>query len=78
MIQYALTIMGGGNGAGAVPLSQIYEQVTGDAAANYYAFAIIVLTIANIFCIFAGALLKKLGTVQPGLTCDKQTSLRNA
>ena len=50
--------MGGGNGAGAVPLSQIYEQISGEPAANYYSFAIIILTIANLFCILAGALLK--------------------
>ncbi len=40
MLKYVLPVMGGGNGAGAVPLSQIYETVTGDAAANYYSFAI--------------------------------------
>ena len=78
VIKYALPIMGGGNGAGAVPLSQIYEQVTGDAAANYYSFAIIILTIANIFCIFAGALLNKLGDLCPRLTGDKASLLRGA
>lgn len=55
IIKYTLPIMGGGNGAGAIPLSQIYEQITGDSAANYYSFAIIVLTIANLFCIIASA-----------------------
>lgn len=78
VIKYALPIMGGGNGAGAVPLSQIYEQITGDKAANYYSFAIVILTIANIFCIFAGALLNKLGDVCPSLTGDKENLLRNA
>ena len=62
--------MGGGNGAGAVPLSQIYEQISGEPAANYYSFAIIILTIANLFCIVAGALLHKLGQVKPSLTGD--------
>ena len=76
VIKYVLPIMGGGNGAGAVPLSQIYEQVTGDAAANYYSFAIIVLTIANIFCIVASALLNTLGQKVPSLTGDKKTLLR--
>lgn len=76
VIKYVLPIMGGGNGAGAVPLSQIYEQVTGDAAANYYSFAIIVLTIANIFCIIASALLNTLGQKVPSLTGDKKTLLR--
>ncbi len=33
LIRYVLPIMGGGNGAGAVPLSQVYEQVTGKPAA---------------------------------------------
>ena len=61
LILYTLPIMGGGNGAGAVPLSQIYEQVTGEPAASYYSFAIIILTIANIFCIIASAGLNALG-----------------
>lgn len=78
LIRYTLPIMGGGNGAGAVPLSQIYEQVTGDAAANYYSFAIIVLTIANIFCIIASAMLNALGEKMPKLTGDKKTLIRNA
>lgn len=30
VIKYVLPIMGGGNGAGAVPLSQIYEQISGE------------------------------------------------
>jgi len=77
-IKYVLPIMGGGNGGGAVPLSQIYEEVTGDAAANYYSFAIIILTIANVMCIVAGALLNTLGIKKPNLTGDKKTLLRNA
>ena len=78
LIKYTLPIMGGGNGAGAVPLSQIYEQVTGDAAANYYSFAIIVLTIANIFCIIASAGLNALGEKVPSLTGDKKTLIRGS
>ncbi len=70
IIRYVLPIMGGGNGAGAVPLSQIYEQITGDPAANYYSFAIIILTIANLYCIVAGALLNRLGQIRPSLTGD--------
>lgn len=70
IIKYVLPIMGGGNGAGAVPLSQIYEQISGEPAANYYSFAIIILTIANLFCILAGALLNRLGEMKPELTGD--------
>ena len=40
LLKYVCPVMGGGNGAGAVPLSQIYETVTGDKAANYYSFAL--------------------------------------
>ena len=77
IIKYVLPIMGGGNGAGAVPLSQIYEQVTGEPAANYYSFAIIILTIGNIFAIVSCALLNALGNKMPKLTGDKKTLLRS-
>ena len=77
VIKYVLPIMGGGNGAGAVPLSQIYEQVTGEPAANYYSFAIIILTIGNIFAIISCALLNALGNKMPKLTGDKKTLMRS-
>lgn len=77
ILKYVLPIMGGGNGAGAVPLSQIYERTTEDPASNFYAFAIIILTIANIISIIAGGLLNKLGMVKPSLTGDGKTLMRN-
>ena len=76
LLKYVLPIMGGGNGAGAVPLSQIYETVTGDSAANYYSFAITILTIANIFAILTAALLKKIGDVKPSLTGNGSELIR--
>ena len=76
IMKYVLPIMGGGNGAGAVPLSNIYETVTGDPAANFYGFAIIVLTIGNIFAIVGSALLNTLGEKFPKLTGDKKTIVR--
>lgn len=77
LIRYVLPIMGGGNGAGAIPLSEIYETVTGNPASEYYAFAIAILTIANIFAIIAGGLLNKLGSMKSGLTGDKNTLMRD-
>ena len=68
--------MGGGNGGGAVPLSQIYEQVTGHPKAEYYAFAISVLTIANIFAIMTAAVLNKIGEKKPSWTGDGATLMR--
>jgi len=76
IMKYVLPIMGGGNGAGAVPLSNIYETVTGDAAANFYGFAIIILTIGNIFAIIGSALLNTLGQKFPAMTGDKKTLVR--
>ncbi len=78
IIKYVLPIMGGGNGAGAVPMSEIYEKVTGDSAVAYYAFAIIILTIANIMSIIFAALLNALGDKVPVLTGDKKTLLRKS
>ncbi|EPM7219243.1 citrate/sodium symporter CitS [Salmonella enterica subsp. enterica serovar Cerro] len=54
-------IMGGGNGAGAVPLSEIYHSVTGRSREEYYSTAIAILTIANIFAIIFAALLDMIG-----------------
>ncbi len=76
IMKYVLPIMGGGNGAGAVPLSNIYEQVTGDPAANFYGFAIIILTVGNIFAIVGSAMLNVVGQKFPKLTGDKKTLVR--
>lgn len=76
MLKYVLPVMGGGNGAGAVPLSQIYETVTGDAAANYYSFAITILTIANIFAILTAAILRKVGEMKPSWTGNGTNLIR--
>lgn len=73
---YTLPIMGGGNGGGAIPLSEIYAGVTGEGSEVYYSFAIIILTVGNIFAIFAAALLNKLGQAFPKLTGDGKTLIR--
>lgn len=76
IMKYVLPIMGGGNGAGAVPLSNIYETVTGEPAANFYGFAIIILTVGNIFAIIGSAMLNTIGAKFPKLTGDKKTLVR--
>lgn len=68
LMLYVLPIMGGGNGAGAVPLSEIYHSVTGRSREEYYSTAIAILTIANIFAIVVAAFLDILGKKYPGLT----------
>ncbi|MCR1898829.1 2-hydroxycarboxylate transporter family protein [Irregularibacter muris] len=77
-IKYVLPIMGGGNGAGAVPLSEIWEATTGQPKGEYYSFAISILTIGNIFAIIAAALLNKLGKAKPALTGDKTNLMRKS
>ncbi|MEF7522147.1 2-hydroxycarboxylate transporter family protein [Erysipelothrix rhusiopathiae] len=77
ILNYVLPVMGGGNGGGAVPLSQMYADVTGLPSENYYQFAIIILTVANIFAIMMASLLDRLGELRPNLTGNKSTILRN-
>ena len=65
---YVLPIMGGGNGAGAIPLSEIYESATGQPRDVYYSKAISILTIANILSIVAASLLNRLGERLPAIS----------
>ena len=65
---YVLPTMGGGNGAGAIPMSEIYEAATGHPKEAYYSYAIAVLTIANIWAIIVAAVLHKIGKIKPLLT----------
>ena len=68
VMNYVLPIMGGGTGAGAIPMSEMWGQKTGRDPKEWFAFGISILTIANIIAIFTGALLKQLGEKKPELT----------
>ena len=76
-VYYILPIMGGGNGAGAIPMSQIFAQATGQNADAFYAKAIAILTFANTLCIVVAALLNKLGLMFPKLTGDGAHIMRS-
>ncbi|SNS59328.1 citrate carrier protein, CCS family [Anaerovirgula multivorans] len=65
---YVLPIMGGGTGAGALPMSEIYASTTGNDPSNFLSFAFPILTIANIVAIIVAALLNKLGEKRTELT----------
>ena len=71
---YVLPIMGGGNGAGAIPMSEIYADSTGENAATYYGVAISVLTIANMIAILVASAMNHIGKVFPNLTGNGQLS----
>lgn len=68
MMNYVLPIMGGGTGAGAIPMSEMWAQKTGRPANEWFAFAISILTVANVIAILTGALLNKLGYKYTKLT----------
>lgn len=68
LMNYVLPIMGGGTGAGAIPMSEMWGQKTGRDPKEWFAFAISILTIANVIAILTGALLKELGKKKPSLT----------
>lgn len=70
MMNYVLPIMGGGTGAGAIPMSEMWAQQTGRNPSEWFAFAISILTIANVIAIIGGALLNKLGETKPELTAN--------
>lgn len=78
VMNYVLPIMGGGTGAGAIPMSEMWAQKTGGDPKDWFAFAISILTIANIIAIFTGALLKELGVKKPSLTGNGNLIIDNA
>ena len=65
---YVLSIMGGGNASGAVPLSEMWEQITGQSKDAFYSQAIAILTLANNFAILAAVALDAIGKKWPKLT----------
>lgn len=77
ILKYVLPVMGGGNGAGAVPMSEIYEQVTGKSAVSYYAFGDHHSDNRKYHVNFSRCILKAFGDKHPSLTGDKKTLLRN-
>ena len=54
-------IMGGGIGAGAIPMSEIYASQTGGDSANYMSQLVPAIFVANIMCVIIAAILNGLG-----------------
>lgn len=72
ILQIAMPIMGGGMGAGAVPMSQIYGQALGTDPAQLLSILIPAVALGNVFSIVAAGLLDKLGKVKPEFTGNGQ------
>lgn len=68
----AMPIMGGGMGAGAVPMAQVYSEVLGNNASYYMSILVPALALGNVFAIVLAGLLNKLGQKFPKLTGNGQ------
>lgn len=68
LVMYVLPVMGGGVGAGAVPMSQVYAEVTGKDVGGFLSFATAIIAIANIISIIGAIGMNMLGEIVPALT----------
>lgn len=75
---YVLPSLGGGNGAGAVPMSQIYERITGTPKDQFYSLALALLNMADTWALVMGIFLMNLGNKFPSLTGDGTQLLKDA
>lgn len=65
--RFFLPIMGGGAGAGALPMSEVYAEVTGGNVTEYFNHAIGVLTLGNLTAILIASILAYLGKFVPSI-----------
>ena len=72
MFFIAIPIMGGGMGAGAVPLSQIFAAQTGGTAEQLLSIMIPAVALGNALSIVCGGLLNSLGKKVPSISGDGQ------
>lgn len=72
MLVIAMPIMGGGMGAGAVPMSQVYSEILGNDPAYYISILVPALALGNVLAIISAGLLNKLGEKYPKLTGNGQ------
>ncbi|QAS54376.1 2-hydroxycarboxylate transporter family protein [Halobacillus litoralis] len=67
-----MPIMGGGMGAGAVPMSQIYSELMGNEPSYYISMLVPALALGNVFAIIIASMLNILGKKVPSLTGNGQ------
>ncbi|OIJ18821.1 citrate:sodium symporter [Anaerobacillus alkalidiazotrophicus] len=68
----ALPILGGGMGAGAIPMAQIYSELLGNSPSYYISMLVPALALGNVFAIIMASLLNKLGNKVPSLSGNGQ------
>ncbi|ANU15314.1 2-hydroxycarboxylate transporter family protein [Planococcus halocryophilus] len=68
----AMPIMGGGMGAGAVPMSQVYSEMLGNEPGYYLSILVPALALGNVFAIILASVLNIIGKKYPTLTGNGQ------
>jgi len=68
----AMPIMGGGMGAGAVPMSQVYSEMLGNEPGYYLSILVPALALGNVFAIILASVLNMIGNKYPSLTGNGQ------
>ncbi|WOG30014.1 2-hydroxycarboxylate transporter family protein [Endozoicomonas sp. 8E] len=63
-----LPIMGGGMGAGAVPLAEIFANILNSDATTVLSKMVPAVVLGNLVAIIAAGFLERLGKIRPGLT----------
>ncbi len=64
----SIPIMGGGMGAGAIPLSKIFAPTLGKSTEQVLSMLVPAVALGNAMAIVAGGFLNKLGKIKPSLT----------
>ncbi|MDO5047996.1 MAG: 2-hydroxycarboxylate transporter family protein [Anaerococcus sp.] len=72
MSYIGIPIMGGGMGAGAVPISEVFSKALGIPAEQILGRLVPAVALGNAMAIVAGGLLNRLGKVRPELTGNGQ------
>ncbi len=72
IMHIAMPIMGGGMGAGAVPMSQIFNKITKVNTKTILSILIPALALGNVLSIISAGLLDKLGNTYPKLSGNGQ------
>jgi Na+/citrate or Na+/malate symporter len=72
VINIVFPIMGGGNGGGAIPMSQIWGDVTHLDPKVWYAKAFAILSLGNLVAVLFAAILNRIGQKYPKLTGNGQ------
>jgi Na+/citrate or Na+/malate symporter len=73
VLYICIPIMGGGMGAGAVPLSRIFGESLNRDAAEVINIMIPAVALGNALSIVAGGVLNRIGKIKPGLTGGEGT-----